>query len=90
MTTKIKNKHPNLSGVEGTAGNTMIDLIQRASTYKDLESLKTDFINVINESKKISVHKKRSYRNAVLKIYTLGNMLRYITNIFCASDNLDL
>jgi len=94
MSTKVKNirmqARPNLSGIEGTAGNAMIDIIQRAESYTDLNILKTDFMNAINNSKKISVHKKRSYRNHVEKIYKLDRMLLYITNIFCAADNLEL
>ena len=83
-------RHPNLANIEGTAGNSMIQLIQNADQYKDINLLREDFISAINNTSKISERKRKSYILNAKRIIRLKDLLFYITNIFCAADNLEL
>lgn len=83
-------QQPDVIDVKGTAGNSMIDLIQNAEHYDDVEELKEDFIIAINNTSKISTHKRRSYINKIQQKTELSSTLSYITNIFCVAGNLGM
>jgi len=88
----VKEKiHPDLTKIENTVGERIEHLVTSMDKYKNFNSLKTAFLEIIEDPKtKISTRKRKEYKLNLENMHSLPRVRNFILNVYMKSANLGL